>query len=132
MALAAPAISVNRTYRLYEDDYPHSYPSKIANANERVVLQKLLNKFYDDAARNAYAPIEFKIFNHSFKWTNSGEHQISIIDYGMFMPSGEARYCMLGTVISKGVIYSIYYLAPNPTTEEIAEAEYCLRSFFDI
>ena len=32
MALAAPAISVNRTYRLYEDDYPHSYPSKIAKA----------------------------------------------------------------------------------------------------
>ena len=32
MALAAPAITVNRTYCLYEDDYPHSYPSIIAKA----------------------------------------------------------------------------------------------------
>lgn len=32
MALASPAISVNRTYHLYEDEYPHSYPSEIARA----------------------------------------------------------------------------------------------------
>ena len=107
--------------------------NELAYMSEEEALKKLLDKFYADAARQEYAPIEFKIVNHSFKRTNSGNHPMTVINYAMFLPSSEKRYCALGTVVSKGIIYSFYYLAPNlPPMEEWEEAMICLRSFYDM
>ncbi len=107
--------------------------NQLAFMSEEDALKKLLDKFYSDAARQIYAPIEFKIIDHSYKWTNNKEHPMTIIDYAMFLPSGENRFCVLGTVVSKGIVYSIYYLTPTfPSKEELDEAMFCLRSFYDI
>ncbi len=107
--------------------------NKLAYMSEENALKKLLDEFYVNVARQVYAPIEFKIINHSFKRTNSGNHPMTVINYAMFLPSGEKRYCALGTVVSKGIIYSFYYLSPNlPSMEEWNEAMICLRSFYDM
>ncbi len=105
--------------------------SQLYNYDEFTFLKKAVDKFYAEVATNAYAPYEFKILKHYFTTTNDGKHKTSIVHYAMFTPSGEGRYCMLGTILSRGVVYSIYYVVPNPTVEEMKEAEFCLRSFVD-
>lgn len=107
--------------------------NKLSFISEEDALKELLDKFYSDSARQVYSPIDFKILSHSFKKTNSGEHPMTIINYAMFLPSGDNRFCMLGTVVSKGVVYSFYYLTPSfPSKEEWDEAMFCLRSFYEI
>ena len=107
--------------------------NELSFISEEDALKKLLDKFYADVAGQAYSPIEFKVLNHLFKRTNSGEHPMTIINYAMFLPSGEKRFCVLGTVVSKGIIYSFYYLTPSfPSKEELDEAMFCLRSFYEM
>ena len=57
MALASPAITVNRTYHLYEDDFINNYPSRVAKAfinrmnttEATAVVEIVIGKKSDDA-----------------------------------------------------------------------------------
>jgi hypothetical protein len=106
--------------------------SQLSGADEETVLNKIIDKFYADAVTGAYAPFKFKIMKHYLTWTTDYKHKIAVFHYAMITPSGNMKYCALGSVLSKGRIYDIYFVDPNPPTSLIKIAEACVRSFSEI
>lgn len=105
---------------------------QLRDAEEETVLNKIIDKFYADAVSGVYAPFKFKIMKHYLTWTTDNKHKVAVFHYAMIPPSGEIRYCALGSVLSKGRIYDIYFVDPNPPASLIKIAEACVRSFSDI
>lgn len=106
--------------------------SQLRDADEEMVLNKIIDKFYADAVTEAHAPFKFRILKHYLTWTSDKRHKVAVFHYAMITPSGNKMFCSLGSVLSKGIIYDIYFVDPNPSTSLIREAEYCVTSFSDI
>jgi hypothetical protein len=106
--------------------------SQLYGADEETILNKIIDKFYADAAADAYAPFKFRVLKHKLTWTTDNRHRVAVFHYAMITPSGTKMFCSLGSVLSKGRIYDIYFVDPNPSASLIGVAETCVRSFSDI
>ena len=106
--------------------------SQLYGADEEAVLKKIIDKFYLDAINDAYAPFKFKVLRHKLTWTTDNRHKVAVFHYAMITPSGAKKFCSLGSVLSKGRIYDIYFVDSNPSASLIEIAENCVRSFSDI